>query len=106
MLETLFGQIVPIEDLKEMILFSEIEPHSTFFNLLTTTYFFLYQIPFEAHQGGDQKWRDRHALATVHYRVISLMSRSTALDGYAALTLWTRYFKKLVKKIKKKISLG
>lgn len=23
---------------------------------------------------GDQKWRDRHALATVHYRVISLMS--------------------------------
>ena len=41
-----------------------------------------YPIPLEIEAAlKDQKWRDRHALATVHYRVISLMSSLEAVRG-------------------------
>lgn len=54
-----------------------------------------YPIPLEIEAAAlkDQKWRDRHALATVHYRVISLMSRSSTLDGYAAHSTMDQIFK-------------
>ena len=52
---------------------------------VSTRYFFLSNPFWGISRGGDQKWKDRHALATVHYRVISLMSRSSALDGCAAM---------------------